>query len=205
MTRNRTRLPNRRCQILEDVDLVIGTEVFPHTIGIGMYGDGRPGEVFIKAHRKGEFLNLTNDDFGVLMSSLLQLPLIAASSGKTRPIGMITADDRGMGNDMLLLAGVETETPIIVKGMQERPEFKRSTLEMCGTLDSDLVEEETVAVARELLDEHPDLAAILLECSELPPYARAVQAATGVPTYDFITMIDYLYAGTHRTAFEGSY
>lgn len=141
----------------------------------------------------------------VLMSSLLQLPLIAASSGKTRPIGMITADDRGMGNDMLLLAGVETETPIIVKGMQERPEFKRSTLEMCGSLDSDLVEEETVAVARELLDEHPDLAAILLECSELPPYARAVQAATGVPTYDFITMIDYLYAGTHRSAFEGSY
>ncbi len=141
----------------------------------------------------------------VFLSSLLQLPLIAASSGKTRPIGMITADDRGMGNDMLMLAGVESQTPIVVKGMQDRPEFNRSTLEMCGTLDSDLVEHETVEVAREMLAEHPDMAAILLECSELPPYARAVQQATGVPTYDFITMIDYFHAATHRTAYEGYY
>ncbi len=68
----RARLPNRRRQILEDVDLMIGTASFPHTIGVGMYDDGRPGEVFIKARRRGEFLNLTNDDFGVLLSSLLQ-------------------------------------------------------------------------------------------------------------------------------------
>ena len=141
----------------------------------------------------------------VFLSSLLQLPLIAASSGRTRPVGLITADDRGMGNDMLILAGIEAEVPVVVKGMQERPEFKRSTLEMCGTLDSDLVERETVAVAREMVDEHPDMAAILLECSELPPYARAVQDATGLPTYDFITMIDYFHAATHRQRYEGSY
>lgn len=141
----------------------------------------------------------------VFLSSLLQLPLIAASSGKRRPIGMITADDRGMGNDLLVLAGLESETPIVVKGLQDKPEFKRSTLEMCGTLDSDRVEQETVEVARAMLAEHPDMAAILLECSELPPYARAVQAATGVPTYDFITMIDYFHAATQRSAYEGYY
>jgi aspartate/glutamate racemase len=141
----------------------------------------------------------------VFMSSLLQLPLIAASSGKTRPIGMITADDRGMGNDMLILAGIDADVPVVVKGMQDRPEFKRSTLEMCGTLDSDQVEQETVEVACEMLDEHPNLAAILLECSELPPFAKAIQEATGLPTYDFITMIDYFHAATHRERYEGYY
>ena len=101
MTHARTRLPNRRHQILEDVDLVVGTEVFPHTIGIGMYDDGQPGEVFIKAHRRGEFLNLTNDEFGVLLSSLLQrgvtpaeLAHLAGRIGGERPatIAGVVAD-----------------------------------------------------------------------------------------------------------------
>ena len=37
----------------------------------------------------------------------------------------------------------------------------------------------------------------------LPPYAKAVQAETGLPVFDFLTMIDYVYAGTHRKAYQG--
>ena len=37
----RARLPNRRRQILEDVDLMIGDELFPHTIGIGNHESER--------------------------------------------------------------------------------------------------------------------------------------------------------------------
>ena len=35
--------------------------------------------------------------------------------------------------------------------------------------------------------EHPTLRAFLLECSEMPPYADAIRAATGLPVYDAIT------------------
>ena len=39
----------------------------------------------------------------------------------------------------------------------------------------------------------------------LPPYAHAMQQAIGLPIYDFVTMIDYLQAATHRERYVGYY
>ena len=62
-----------------------------------------------------------------------------------------------------------------------------------------------VAKAREIVEEVPNLGAILLECSLMPPYASAVQNAIGLPVYDFKTMIDLVQRTTHRHAYQGYY
>lgn len=59
-------------------------------------------------------------------------------------------------------------------------------------------------VARRLVEEHPDVRSILLECSDLPPYAHAVQAATGRPIFDFITMINYVRQSIAHRHYVGS-
>ena len=96
-----------------------------------------------------------------------------------------------------------SEINVVIRGMEDLPHFKEAVLEERGDLNSDLIEAETVACARGLQQRHPDLGAILLECSMLPPYAKAVQDETGLPVFDFLTMIDYCYAGTHRQALSG--
>jgi hypothetical protein len=141
----------------------------------------------------------------VLMSSLLQLPVIAASLGPDKAIGVVTANSRRLGNELLIRAGLPAEAPIHIAGLEEAPEFQSSMLDECGVLDSDRLQEETVEVAQALVERHPEIGAILFECAVLPPYARAVQAATRLPVFDFVTMIDYLHAGSHRQSYQGAY
>jgi hypothetical protein len=56
-----------------------------------------------------------------------------------------------------------------------------------------------------LCGEHPEIGAILLECSNLPPYAHAVQSITNRPVFDFLTMIDYVRAAGRRKAYRGNF
>ena len=142
-------------------------------------------------------------DVPVALSSLLQLPLIERSVGPGRPIGVITADSRTLSREFLEKAGIRPRNPIVVRGLQDEPEFHSAILEPKGTMDTDLITEETVATARAIKEAHPDLGALLLECSLLPPYAAAVQQAVGVPVFDFITLIDFMQAGTRPRRYQG--
>jgi hypothetical protein len=141
----------------------------------------------------------------VWMSSLLQLPLIASGLASNRPIAVVTADSTNLTPDFMARAGVAVRNPVIILGLQEMREFKTAVLEEKGSIDATLIEEEVVGVVRQTREERPDLGAVLLECSMLPPYARAVQEAVGLPVFDFVTMIDFLYFATHRKRYDGFY
>ncbi len=141
----------------------------------------------------------------VMLSSLLQLPIVASGFAPTRPIAIITADANNLTADFLARSGVGVRNKVIIRGLQDEPEFKGAVLEEKGSIDAARVEAELLGVCRQVREEHRDLAAILLECSMLPPYSRALQDALGVPVFDFVTMIDYLYAATHQRRYEGFY
>jgi len=139
----------------------------------------------------------------VFLSSLLQLPLVSSLIGDDRSIGVITASSHALGRRVLDLTGVDSDRKVVIRGMQDEPEFDRAVMKEGDTLDTDRIEGETVDVARRMVREHPDLGAILLECSMLPPYAKAVQEATGLPVFDFITLIDFFQKGTHQKDYRG--
>ena len=37
----------------------------------------------------------------------------------------------------------------------------------------------------------------------MPPYGKAVSEATGLPVFDFITMINYMFSGVEKHAYKG--
>lgn len=141
----------------------------------------------------------------VFMSSLLQIPFLSLMFDSSRPVGCITATRKALGNQVLEMAGIKSDINVVVHGMEDYEHFKWAILEEGGELDSDLIEEEVVTEARRMHDMYPDLGAIMLECSLLPPYASAVQKATGLPVFDFMSMINYFYEGTHRQPYQGYY
>ncbi|NLH94758.1 MAG: aspartate/glutamate racemase family protein [Synergistaceae bacterium] len=139
----------------------------------------------------------------VFLSSLLQVPFICRTLTSKQKVGIITANAGVLTDEHFENVGITKEMPIVVYGMEDQEEFRTSILEEKGTLDSDLIEKEVVGVAQRMVQEHPEVAAILLECSDLPPYAAAVHAATGRPVFDFITMIKYVHSALVPTKYEG--
>jgi hypothetical protein len=142
----------------------------------------------------------------VALSPMLQLPIIASSLARGRPIGIVTADSANLTPAFLERAGLATpDHPLVIRGLQDQPEFRSAVFDEKGTLDAAQVETEVTGVALDMLRAHPDMGAVLLECSMLPPYASAVQQALGVPVFDFVTMIDQFHKATHQRRYHGSY
>ena len=58
--------------------------------------------------------------------------------------------------------------------------------------DPKKVEEAMVAAAKELVFKG-DIGAIVLECTEMPLYAAAIQEATDLPVFDGVGLNHYIY------------
>ncbi len=142
-------------------------------------------------------------DVPVFLSSLLQIPLILLLIGETAKVGIITADSISLDADLLAAVGVADAANLVIGGLEDRQHFYRFAIEETGSLDAGEVEQEVVTVARNMVAEHPQIRAILLECSLLPPYAAAVQAAVNLPVFDYITMINYVFTAVVKQPYRG--
>jgi hypothetical protein len=139
----------------------------------------------------------------VLMSSLLQLPLIAGLIGPRARVGIVASSRNNLKPEHLLMATGGADIPVAITSMDGKPCFREGMA--TGILDSDKAEAEVVAVAQALVAENPDVRAILFECVDLPPYAHAAQEATGLPVFDITTLIGFALSGLVRRPFSGIY
>jgi hypothetical protein len=132
----------------------------------------------------------------VFLTSLVQLPMLLQMLGAQRKLGILTANSAALGAKEFALVGVHDTSRIRVQGLENYPHFNDVVLKELGTLDEDLMREEVVRAARDLHQANPDLGAFMFECSDLPPYAKAVSDATGLPVFDWANFITYVYNAT---------
>lgn len=112
-------------------------------------------------------------DVPLWTSSLLALPALP------RP-GVVTVDAAS-------LAGLAGDAP--VEGLAPGCALQRTLLDDLPTLDAVQAEADTVAAAQRLVQRHPEIESLVLECTNLPPYAAAVQRATGRPVHHLMTFV----------------
>jgi Asp/Glu/hydantoin racemase len=125
----------------------------------------------------------------VFTSSLLLVPLVHRMLPAGRRVGLMTVNAASLGPEHLAGAGIAPEIPIAIAGMEGEKEFTRVLLDDELELDVDLAREEHVRVARRLVAAHPDLGAIVLECTNMPPYAGDIRRATGLPVFDIVSLV----------------
>ena len=141
----------------------------------------------------------------VFLSSLMQVPMVTRMLGPKRRLGVMVANGASVSDAFLDKVGITDRSRIYIQGLEHQPDFRKSVLEESGTLDSDAVEAEVVETALDMHRENPDTGAILMECSDLPPYSAVVQRATGLPVFDWIGFINYVHHAVVRTPYEGIY
>lgn len=139
-------------------------------------------------------------DIPVFMSSLCQLPMIKNAISKKKKVAVFAASGDNLDDELLSHVSTDKERLQVIN-VGNLPSFSairygRTTLDN-GALSKDL---QDVAVK---LKEDDSIGAILLECSDLPPYAKAIQSVTGLPVFDFNTMIDLVYHSVVQKTYHG--
>lgn len=118
----------------------------------------------------------------VWTSSLLQLARLPAGRA-----GVVTVDAQALTPAHLQAVGAPPGVP--VAGLQPGSRLQRTLIGDEPTLDAAQAEAEVVDAALRLLRQAGPLQHIVLECTNMPPYAAAVRAATGATVHDITTVL----------------
>jgi Asp/Glu/hydantoin racemase len=86
-------------------------------------------------------------------------------------------------------AALQLGAEVPVEGIEPGCAFQRTLLEDLPALDVADAELQVVAAARRLVARHPGVTDIVLECTNMPPYAEAVRRVVGVRVHDITTLI----------------
>ncbi|HWB36802.1 MAG TPA: aspartate/glutamate racemase family protein [Rugosimonospora sp.] len=127
-------------------------------------------------------------------SSLVQLPMVAAMLGGRAPVGLLAADESALTARHLAAAGA-ADVAVKVAGMRTSAEFREVMMEgRRDRLDVDRLEADVLAQA----DTLDGVGAVVIECTDLVPFASAVQRRLGVPVFDIVTLTNMVHATLTR-------
>ncbi len=136
----------------------------------------------------------------VATSSLMQVPWVQSTLPPGKRVGIVTVSAATLTPKHLEAAGVPLDTP--VTGTETGKEFFRVLIKAeKEDMDIALAERDVVEAGARLVSENPDVGAIVLECTNMPPYAAALQDAVGLPVYDIYSMITWFHAGLRPRRF----
>ena len=147
------------------------------------------------------FLSLYQDELAaqcgapVAASSLNQIPFVERLLPPGQRVGVITANSDILGAEHLEAAGASPDTPMV--GAQEMGNvWPPSRIPIDDPKwDMAAAEADFLAAGEKLVSQHPEVGAVVLECTNMPPFARALSERLGLPVYDIYSFICWFHAG----------
>ncbi|MBC2860479.1 aspartate/glutamate racemase family protein [Stappia sp. 28M-7] len=129
----------------------------------------------------------------VAASSLMQVPLVDRLLPPGKRAGILTISAGSLTGAHLAAAGCPADTPVM--GTEGGREFTRAILDNEEALDVEAARADNVEAAQALLARNPEVGAIVLECTNMVPYAADIRAATGVPVYSIESFVTWFHSG----------
>jgi Asp/Glu/hydantoin racemase len=136
----------------------------------------------------------------VATSALMQVAAVQATLPPGRRVGVVTINAAALTPAHLRAVGAPPDTPLA--GVEQGRELYRVLVAGAkDDLDPAAAQQDVLDAGRALLQRHPDIGAIVLECTNMPPYAAALRAELEVPVYDIYSLISWFHAGLRPRVF----
>lgn len=139
----------------------------------------------------------------VFASSLIQVPLAHAMLPPGQKVGVLTADASNLTDRHFAAVGADA-VPIVVGGMEKSTEFREVILEARReNMDIAKLGGEVVDEAVRLVAENKDIGALVLECTDMPPFAAEIQERLRLPIFDLTTLATMVHEVVYRKPYRG--
>ena len=133
----------------------------------------------------------------VAASSLSQIPFVERLLPPGQRAGVITANIQIFGAEHLEAAGASPDTPVTA------PRFSATGKDWPPDRipiddpkwDMAAAEADMLVAGEKLVSQHPDVGAVVLECTNMPPFTRALSEHLRRPVYDIYSFICWFHAG----------
>jgi hypothetical protein len=129
----------------------------------------------------------------VASSSLLQVPLVQRLLPPGKRVGVLSVHGDRITNEHWDAVGAPHDTPVM--GTEGGREFTRVMLNDDIDMDYDLAEQDILEAGEKLLEQHPDVGAIVTENHNMAPYAAALNRRLRIPIYTVYTFVTWFHAG----------
>lgn len=129
----------------------------------------------------------------VATSSLMQVSQVNTLLPTGKRTGILTISGSTLTTAHLEAAGVPEGTP--VGSTEGGSEFTRAILGNELELDVEAARQDNIDAARALHAKTPDLGAIVLECTNMVPYAADIRSAVGLPVFSIESFVSWFQSG----------
>ena len=123
----------------------------------------------------------------------MQIPFIERVLPPGKRAGILTVSAENLTEEHLLAAGADPATPVV--GTDNGSEFTRVMINDEERLDVAAAERDILAAGDTLVSDHRDVGAVLLECTNMVPYARALSERLRLPVFSIYTFVTWFQAG----------
>jgi aspartate/glutamate racemase len=129
----------------------------------------------------------------VATSSLMQIPFIERVLPPDKRVGVLTISAASLTDEHLRAAGADPATPVV--GTDDGSEFTRVIINDEQRLDVAAAERDILTAGDTLVASHQGIGAVLLECTNMVPYARALSERLRLPVFSIYTFVTWFQSG----------
>ncbi|MGI9391595.1 MAG: aspartate/glutamate racemase family protein [Boseongicola sp.] len=129
----------------------------------------------------------------VATSSLMQVGLVNATLPPNKRAGILTISGSTLTKKHLAAAGVPEDTPI--GSTEDGQEFTETILGDALELDIEAARSDNVVAAKSLMESNSDIGALVLECTNMTPYAADIQETICCPVFTVESFVSWFHSG----------